>query len=138
MNDMPFDVFHAPTRPLGKHLIAEFHGARNLYDPAPCEAVLSWAAAAAGATLLRTFAHDFGEREGFTAVAVLAESHISLHTWPEHGYLALDVFMCGDAEPERALAVLKDYFQPEAIVTQTLSRGLTATSPTPVRARATA
>lgn len=128
MNDMPYDAFTEgrpaqADRPLGRHLIAEFHGATDLYDPAGSEPVLAAAAAAAGATLLRTFAHDFGDREGFTAVAVLAESHISLHTWPEHRYLALDIFMCGDAEPERALEVLRAHFRPAAVTARTLTRG---------------
>lgn len=50
---------------------------------------------------------------GFSGVAILAESHISIHTWPEHAYAALDIFMCGDSEPLKALEVLKEWFQPK-------------------------
>jgi S-adenosylmethionine decarboxylase len=127
MNDASPNAFGAPqARPLGQHLIAEFYGATALYDPEPARQILENAALAAGATVLRIDAHDFGAREGFTAVAVLAESHISLHTWPEHGYLALDVFMCGAADVRAALQILEDYFRPARSDVQIIERGVPA------------
>ncbi len=67
--------------------------------------------------------HDFGDRCGFTGVAVLAESHISIHTWPENDYAAIDIFMCGDAEPMRSLDVLRQYFTPGREQVDILQRG---------------
>ncbi|WP_282169477.1 adenosylmethionine decarboxylase [Ruegeria atlantica] len=109
---------------LGVHLLADFFDSTALYDPAPAEEALTRAAIAAKAHVLDVEAHDFGQRAGFTGVALLAESHISIHTWPEHGYAAIDIFMCGDAEPQRSLDVLKSYFRPQRIEVQSIKRGL--------------
>ena len=109
---------------LGLHLIADFFEASALHDPLPCEDALRRAAFAAKADILELKTHDFGKRAGFTGVALLAESHISVHTWPEHGYAAIDIFMCGEAQPQRSLDVLKDYFRPQRISTQSIRRGL--------------
>ena len=81
------------TDMVGKHCILE------LYD---CDS------SRAGATLLNLITHRF-EPQGVTGLALLAESHISIHTWPESGYAAVDVFTCGDhTMPERACAVLSE------------------------------
>ena len=58
-------------------------------------------------------------------MAVLAESHISVHTWPERDFGAFDIFMCGDAQPELAIEVLKHHFQPESVHVQEFLRGNT-------------
>jgi S-adenosylmethionine decarboxylase len=58
--------------------------------------------------LLRTATIPFGAGDGVTGVVLLAESHISIHTWPESGLAAADIFMCGGADPRRALKVLID------------------------------
>ncbi len=50
--------------------------------------------------------HGFGSGAGVTGVALLAESHITVHTWPERGYAAFDVFMCGDCDPEAAASTI--------------------------------
>ncbi|WP_458879621.1 adenosylmethionine decarboxylase [Arenibacterium sp. CAU 1754] len=109
---------------MGVHQIVEFYGARELFDASGIAPVLTRAAKAANAQVLKIEAHDFGDRAGFTAVALLAESHISLHTWPEYDYAAIDIFMCGDAKPERAVAVLEEFFAPETVLQQTIQRGL--------------
>ena len=67
---------------------------------------------------------DFEEGGGISGVAVLAESHISVHTWPEKGYAAFDVFMCGDAQPRKALDVFKSAFNPGRIVVGEHKRGV--------------
>ena len=77
----------------------------------------------AGATLLHIHLHHFTPNGGVSGVAVLSESHISIHTWPERGYAALDVFMCGDSEPEKCIDVLKKYFQPGEVKVSELLRG---------------
>lgn len=61
------------------------------------------AAVAAGATVLQAHAHPFGPGQGVAGVVLLAESHLTFHTWPEHGFAALDAFMCGDCNPEKAV-----------------------------------
>jgi S-adenosylmethionine decarboxylase len=60
-----------------------------------------------------------------TGVALLAESHITVHTWPELGYGAFDIFMCGEADPWRAVAVLKRAFATDRVSVTELRRGPT-------------
>lgn len=79
----------------GRHLIADLRDASRLEDAAHIEACLIAAAAAAGARLLEVRLHSFGPGQGVTGVAMLAESHISIHTWPEFGSACVDIFMCG-------------------------------------------
>ncbi len=119
---------HSPS--LGLHLIADFFDAAALYDPLPAQEVLRRAALAAKAQVLEVKTHDFGQRAGFTGVALLAESHISVHTWPEQGYAAIDIFMCGAASPQVSLDVLKAYFRPKRTEVQAISRGLIGHSET--------
>lgn len=112
----------------GIHLIIEMYGAKNLTDAGRCRIAMKEAAEKAGATVLSIHVHDFKTQDmpeaGFTGVAVLAESHISVHTWPEENYAAWDIFMCGDSQPEKALAVLNKYFHPEKVITKHLQRGV--------------
>jgi len=73
--------------------------------------------------LLHIHLHKFSEGGGVTGVALLAESHISIHSWPEHGYAAFDVFMCGASHPERAVEVLKSTFNPTRVEIKEILRG---------------
>jgi len=107
----------------GTHHIVDFWGAERLDDLQRMEWALREAVAAGGATLLHIHLHHFTENGGISGVAVLAESHISVHTWPERAFAAFDVFMCGDAEPERSIAVLKRVFRPGRVDTNTCLRG---------------
>lgn len=106
----------------GAHLIIDLYEASRLDDQAYIEETLKQCVDAAGATLLHIHLHPF-EPTGVSGVAVLAESHISVHTWPECGYAAFDVFMCGDARPERCVDILKDAFKPEQTRVSELLRG---------------
>lgn len=81
----------------GTHLLADLFECDHLADEARIEAALRASVAAAGATLLNLHVHGFGEGQGVTGVALLAESHISIHSWPERGYAAVDMFLCGHA-----------------------------------------
>jgi S-adenosylmethionine decarboxylase len=96
----------------GLHLLIDFWEAKNLQDMALIEKAMCDAAIACGATVLDIKLHSFGEGAGITGVAILAESHISIHTWPEIGYVALDVFMCGACNPHRTLPVFRSIFEP--------------------------
>jgi len=96
----------APTQSL--HLIADIVGASGLSDLNVIEATLREAAEAAKVTVLDVRLHHFGTGQGVTGVALLAESHISIHTWPESGMAAVDIFVCGKtADAYAALAVME-------------------------------
>lgn len=107
----------------GTHLILDFWGAKHLANQQHLETALRAAVDAAGATLLHIHLHKFTPQGGVSGVAVLAESHISVHTWPERDFAAFDIFMCGDAEPEKAAAVLQRFFHPCRIETGEYRRG---------------
>lgn len=107
----------------GTHLIIDLWGAQRLDDLELMENTLREAVEKAGATLLHIHLHHFTPNGGISGVAVLAESHISVHSWPERDFAAFDVFMCGDAEPEKAIAVLEAAFTPTRVVVDTLLRG---------------
>ncbi len=112
------------TSPLGVHIIADLYEARNLVDGPAMFQAMKQAAELAGAVVVGERHHSFGEGQGVTGVVLLAESHISVHTWPETGFAALDIFMCGDAvDPSRALDHLKAYFAPGKTVEVSHSRG---------------
>ena len=107
---------------VGKHVIAEFSGCRNLNDKAFIQRALEDAARACGATVVNSMFHTFSP-QGVTGVVLLAESHISIHTWPEMGYAAVDVFTCGSLWPEKAVDYLKEAFQARSIKQTVLYRG---------------
>ena len=98
-------------------------GATRLDEADHVRAALIEATAVAGATLLHLHVHRFTPSGGLSGVAVLAESHISIHTWPEHGYAAIDVFMCGQTEPHKSIDVLRRAFEAETIEVDELRRG---------------
>ncbi|MGM0540815.1 MAG: adenosylmethionine decarboxylase [Pseudomonadota bacterium] len=107
----------------GTHLIIDLWGASQLDNLPLMEATLREAVEKAKATLLHIHLHHFTPNGGISGVAVLAESHISVHSWPERNYAAFDVFMCGDAEPEKAIEVLQAAFAPTAVNVETILRG---------------
>ena len=95
---------------VGKHCILELYDCdpSKLDDEVFLRSAITQAAERAGATLLNLITHQF-QPQGVTGLALLAESHISIHTWPEAGYAAVDVFTCGDhTMPEKACAVLSE------------------------------
>ncbi len=107
----------------GSHLIVDLWGAKKVDDTEFMEQVFREAVAACGATLLHIHMHHFTPNGGVSGVAVLAESHISVHSWPERDYAAFDIFMCGDAEPENAIPVFKRAFAPQRIEVNEYLRG---------------
>ena len=90
---------------MGRHVIADLHdvSAEVLGSIDFWKEILIDGAKKSGATVLSDHFHHFGEGYGITGVIVLAESHISFHTWPEKNYAAIDVFMCGTCDPEVAV-----------------------------------
>lgn len=114
-------------QPLGRHLIIELFGCGEGVDsPDVFRSAIPEAVEAIGATLLNLHVHTFSP-QGVTGLAVLAESHLSLHSWPEHRYLAADVFTCGDrVEPQNAIDVLRRHFRPQRVEVLELERGRSA------------
>jgi S-adenosylmethionine decarboxylase len=110
------------VRCAGAHLIIDLYGAARLNDIDHIEDTLRKCVAAARATLLHIHLHHF-QPSGVSGVAVLAESHISIHTWPEAGYAALDVFMCGKADPDACIPVLREAFKVKRVAVSELLRG---------------
>ena len=107
----------------GTHLIVEVVNGSGLDDEPRIQQALRDCVEACGATLLHIHTHRFSP-QGVSGVAVLAESHISVHTWPEIGYGAFDVFMCGDANPHAAIGVLSRAFETKDVRVKELRRGL--------------
>jgi S-adenosylmethionine decarboxylase len=116
------DVLH-PAR--GRHLLLDLSGVApdTLRDSAGIERLLHAAAVLAGATPLGTQFHHFGAGAGVTGVVILQESHISIHTWPEHGFAAVDIFMCGDARPEDAARHIVEQTGPARHSQRVIARG---------------
>lgn len=110
----------------GTHLLVDLWDAKHLDDIERIENAMRECVEVCGATLLHIHLHHFSPSGGVSGVAVLAESHISVHTWPERDYAAFDVFMCGDAQPENAVAVLKRAFTPRRIEVTEELRGRTS------------
>ena len=110
------------VRCAGVHLIIDLHGAKGLDDIDLIEATLRRCVDAAQATLLHIHLHHF-RPNGVSGVAVLAESHISIHTWPDAGYAALDVFMCGKAAPDACVPVLREAFKAKRVDVSEILRG---------------
>ncbi|EBA17750.1 S-adenosylmethionine decarboxylase related protein [Roseobacter sp. SK209-2-6] len=106
----------------GTHLIIEVMKGTGLDCEARIQKAFRDCVEVCGATLLHIHTHKFSP-QGVSGVAVLAESHISVHTWPEIGYGAFDVFMCGDAEPWKAVDVLKEAFNTDLVEVRELLRG---------------
>jgi S-adenosylmethionine decarboxylase len=107
----------------GTHLLIDLFGASRLDEIEFMEDVLRRCVEASHATLLHLHCHQFSDSGGLSAVAVLAESHITVHTWPERDFAAFDVFMCGAAQPQNVIAVLQQSFQPAEISVKKELRG---------------
>jgi S-adenosylmethionine decarboxylase len=110
---------------VGRHILADLYGVEPelLRDAAEMERLLRGAASAAGAQILGSHFHSFGDAGGVTGVVLLAESHISVHTWPESKFAAADIFMCGAADAERALARVLQALSPLRQRVQEAARG---------------
>jgi S-adenosylmethionine decarboxylase len=107
----------------GMHLLVDLWGATNLSEPDHIDRALREAAVIAGATILHSHFHHFTPNGGVSGVLVLAESHISIHTWPEKNFAAIDIFMCGDCNPHLGIPVLQAAFLPTRIDLDEQRRG---------------
>ena len=113
-------------RGLGRHLIVEMWGVDPglLDDEARLRELLVEAARRAGGKIIGVLFHKF-EPQGVTGVVAIAESHISIHTWPEFGYAAMDIFTCGShVDPWRAFELAREELKPKNVNVFEIKRGL--------------
>jgi len=111
---------------IGKHLVVELSNCnpRILSDPKLLETILITAALMSKAEVLKSVFHQFPTTGGVTAIVIISESHLALHTWPEYQYAALDVFTCGQsADPWKALKVIIDKLEAKNTSIVKLERG---------------
>lgn len=114
---------------LGRHILAEVYGCDRaiLNDPSRVEEILVAAALESGAEVREVAFHQFSP-QGVSGVVVISESHLAVHTWPELGYAALDVFTCGDSvDPWDACNYIVERFRAETITATETKRGIFAT-----------
>ncbi len=113
------------VQPLGQHLIADLAGIspETLRDSDRIMRILKEALRREGLHCIKSVEHHFLESgAGFTGVIILAESHAAVHTYPESGYLALDIFACGSIDPACIMGPLVAKLHPETVDVQTLAR----------------
>jgi S-adenosylmethionine decarboxylase len=111
---------------LGRHVLAEFYGCPEeiLNDIQRIERTMVDAALEAGAEVREVAFHKFSP-QGVSGVVVISESHLAIHTWPELGYAAVDVFTCGDTvDPWVSCNYLKEYFSADRMTAQEILRGI--------------
>ena len=109
---------------VGEHITIDFLGVKKDYSPEFYEKVIYKIAKAAKVEILNVSSHKFNPH-GVTAVALLAESHISIHTWPENGMAVCDVFTCGDhTNPASGARYMYDAMGATSHVTETFTRPL--------------
>ena len=108
----------------GTHLLVELWQGVGWTSLECVERVLRDAVKACGATLLEIRLHRFSPFEGISGVAIIQESHVSIHTWPEFGYAAVDLFMCGKVNPYNAIDVFKRAFKPKKVQIMEVKRGI--------------
>ena len=114
---------------VGRHLILELWGCRNLNSTEVVEQALRDVVQACDLTLLDLNVYPFTPI-GVTGVAVVSESHVMIHTWPEYNYAAVDIFTCGErANPDAALPRLEGHFSPERVQVMEINRGILAQAP---------
>lgn len=118
---------------LGRHLLVEYSGCdRATLEEVPrIQALMEEAARVSGATIVQTCFHQFNPY-GVSGVVVISESHLAIHTWPEHGYASVDIYTCGDTvDPWKAHEFLQRELGAADIETNELFRGQLGDDPTP-------
>lgn len=107
----------------GKHILIDLHGCEYHGSQDEIQSVMIDACERTGATVLRTCLHPF-DGGGVSGAVILAESHMSIHTWPERDFVSLDIFVCGNCDPELAVPPLVGFFKPSRSDISMHQRGL--------------
>ncbi len=109
---------------VGTHLVLDAWGSPDhlLNNPDKIKQALIDAITVGKATLINLFIHQFSPH-GITATATLAESHIAIHTWPEYGYFAADLFFCGEGNPQEAMKILEIALEAKEAKTREIDQG---------------
>ena len=108
---------------IGRHIILEMWGCQNLDSVQTAEKALREMVDALDVHLLDLHVYPFSP-VGVTGMAIVSESHLVIHTWPEHGYAAVDIFTCGaPRDPQEAVNVLRRYYAPERVGVMEINRG---------------
>ncbi|MBU4533298.1 MAG: adenosylmethionine decarboxylase [Firmicutes bacterium] len=113
-------------KPMGRHVLAEIYGCEYglLNDPKKVEEIMVSAALEAGAEVREYVFHKFSP-QGVSGVVVISESHLTIHTWPELGYAAVDVFTCGDTvDPWNACNYMTEAFKAQQVQATETIRGI--------------
>ena len=105
----------------GRHILADFWGVERMGELDFIQKTIEESARKAGATILHSYYHPFGKGMGVSGVTVLSESHISIHTWPERNFASIDIFMCGNCDPQTSIDYLQKILKPSS-VDQSLNR----------------
>lgn len=110
---------------LGEHYIIEFFGCEGeLTERLKVEEILMEAVKQSGAKMIGSFFHQF-KPYGVSGVIIIEESHLSIHTWPEYGYAAVDYFFCASyVDFDKALKVMTDHFKPSEVLVKKMERGV--------------
>lgn len=116
---------HGNQQAEGTHVLLDLYGVQRLDDAAHLDAALRHAADAAGARIIGANFHHFGAGQGVTGVLLLAESHISIHSWPERGFAAVDLFLCGNiGGVDAAIKAITGDLKPISFTEQRILRGV--------------
>jgi S-adenosylmethionine decarboxylase len=108
----------------GTHIILDLWNCSSCNKITTLKRIIKEAASLSKANILHMHMHRFGKEQGISGVAVLAESHISVHTWPERNYMAFDIFMCGNTYPELASEFLVKILKPKRKKIEIIKRGI--------------
>lgn len=107
----------------GKHLLIDFYRCERHGTQEEIEQVMKASCIATGATILYSYLHPF-TGGGVSGAIILAESHESIHTWPEENFVSLDIFVCGECDPHLAVPILQDWFKPARTTLNMKMRGI--------------
>lgn len=126
------DDFHNPNEPndlpaLGSHLLVEFYGCdpKSLEKVAVVRRAMVEAARESEASVVTDSFHEF-KPFGVSGAVIIQESHFTIHTWPEHGFAAVDLFYCSTIAVDRAVQTLQQYFKPARTGYMVVRRGTEA------------
>jgi S-adenosylmethionine decarboxylase len=108
----------------GNHVLLDIYDGKHLDNIQIIEKAFNDAIVYCGASLLHMHFHHFGDGCGVSGVAVLQESHISIHTWKECEYAAIDIFLCGNLDPKKCIKAFVDSFETENIKITEIKRGI--------------